>query len=87
MRAIAIENFGGKDRLKIMGLPTPEPGPDDVLVRVRAAGVGPHLRQREKSRPPTCSYETDHRSVTSRHDRGEAGMSEEKTNRREGALA
>ena len=41
MRAIAIERFGGRDRLKIMDLPTPEPGPDDVLVGVRAAGVGP----------------------------------------------
>jgi NADPH:quinone reductase-like Zn-dependent oxidoreductase len=41
MRAIAIEGFGGRDRLKILDLPTPEPGPDDILVRVRAAGVGP----------------------------------------------
>jgi NADPH:quinone reductase-like Zn-dependent oxidoreductase len=41
VRAIAIEDFGGTDRLKLMDLPTPEPGPDHVLVRVRAAGVGP----------------------------------------------
>ena len=41
MRAIAIEGFGGRDRLKLVDLPVPEPGPDDVLVRVRAAGVGP----------------------------------------------
>jgi NADPH:quinone reductase len=41
MRAIAIEGFGGTDRLKLMDLPVPEPGPDDVLVRVRAAGAGP----------------------------------------------
>jgi NADPH:quinone reductase-like Zn-dependent oxidoreductase len=41
MRAIAIEGFGGTDRLKLVDLPAPEPGPDDVLVRVRAAGVGP----------------------------------------------
>src|SRR5215207_5658915 len=41
MRALAIEDFGGRDRLKLVDLPTPEPGPDDVLVRVRAAGVGP----------------------------------------------
>src|SRR5919112_3774150 len=40
MRAIAIEGLGGGDRLKLRDLPTPEPGPDDVLVRVRAAGVG-----------------------------------------------
>jgi NADPH:quinone reductase-like Zn-dependent oxidoreductase len=41
MRAIAIERFGGRDRLKIMDLPTPELGPDDVLIGIRAAGVGP----------------------------------------------
>jgi NADPH2:quinone reductase len=41
MRAIAIEGFGGRERLKLMDLPIPEPGPDDVLVRIRAAGVGP----------------------------------------------
>ena len=41
MRAITIEGFGGTDRLKLVNLPAPEPGPDDVLVRVRAAGVGP----------------------------------------------
>ncbi len=40
MRAVAIEGFGGRDRLKLVDLPIPEPGPDDVLVRVRAAGVG-----------------------------------------------
>ena len=41
MRAIAIEGFGGRERLKLVDLPIPESGPDDVLVRVRAAGVGP----------------------------------------------
>src|SRR5918997_5753897 len=41
MRAIAIEGFGGGEGLKLVDLPIPETGPDDVLVRVRAAGVGP----------------------------------------------
>ena len=41
MRAIAIEKFGGRDRLELLELPAPEPGAGDVLVRVRAAGVGP----------------------------------------------
>ena len=41
MRAIAIEEFGGSDKLQVVDLPTPEPGSDEVLIRVHAAGVGP----------------------------------------------
>jgi NADPH:quinone reductase-like Zn-dependent oxidoreductase len=41
MRAIAKEGFSGRDRLILVDLPIPEPGPDNVLARVRAAGVGP----------------------------------------------
>ena len=41
MRAIAIEEFGGSEKLQVVDLPTPEPGSDEVLIRVRAAGVGP----------------------------------------------
>src|SRR2546423_2587277 len=41
MRAIAIDAYGGSERLQLMELPIPEVGPDDVLIRVRAAGVNP----------------------------------------------
>ena len=41
MRAIAIEGVGGRERLELVDLPVHEPGPEDVLVRVLAAGVGP----------------------------------------------
>lgn len=40
MRAIAITAFGGPDRLLLLGMPKPLPGPDEVLIRVHAAGVG-----------------------------------------------
>jgi NADPH:quinone reductase-like Zn-dependent oxidoreductase len=40
MKAIAIERFGGLDELKEYDLPKPEPAADEVLIRVRAAGVG-----------------------------------------------
>ena len=41
MRAAAIEEFGGSDKLQLLDLPTPEPGVEEVLIRVHAAGVGP----------------------------------------------
>jgi NADPH:quinone reductase-like Zn-dependent oxidoreductase len=40
MKAIAIGRFGGLSELKEYDLPKPEPAADEVLIRVRAAGVG-----------------------------------------------
>jgi NADPH:quinone reductase-like Zn-dependent oxidoreductase len=40
MRAVAIARTGGLDELKIYDLPKPEPAAGEVLIRVRAAGVG-----------------------------------------------
>src|SRR5437016_320901 len=39
MRAIQITEFGGPDVLRVVELPDPEPGPDEVLIRVARAGV------------------------------------------------
>jgi len=41
MRAIAIEEFGGPERLQLMDLPRPRPGKSEVLVRAVAVGVNP----------------------------------------------
>lgn len=41
MKAIAIDAYGGSDRLHMVDLPRPPVGPDVVLVRVVAAGVNP----------------------------------------------
>jgi len=41
MRVIALENFGGVEVLKKMDLPDPHPGPREVRIRVKAAGVNP----------------------------------------------
>jgi NADPH:quinone reductase-like Zn-dependent oxidoreductase len=41
MKAIVIHSFGSIEELKLEDVPIPKPGPDQVLVRVRAAGVGP----------------------------------------------
>ena len=39
MRAIVIEGVGGPEVLHVREVETPEPGADQVRVRVRAAGV------------------------------------------------
>jgi NADPH:quinone reductase-like Zn-dependent oxidoreductase len=41
MRAMAITEFGGPDRLQPTELDDPIVGPDSVLIRVRAAGINP----------------------------------------------
>jgi NADPH2:quinone reductase len=41
MKAIAIREFGGRDKLERMDLPVPEVGAGEVLVRVKGAGVNP----------------------------------------------
>ena len=39
MRAVQIEEFGGPEVLELVELPVPEPGGDEVLVRVSRAGL------------------------------------------------
>ena len=41
MKAIAINEFGGRDTLQLMDLPVPEIKPGEILVKVKAAGVNP----------------------------------------------
>jgi len=41
MKAVGIEEFGGRDRLQVMELPVPQPGEGEVLVRIQAVGVNP----------------------------------------------
>lgn len=40
MRAVVMDRFGGPEVLEVRDLPVPEAGPGEVLIRVRAAGVG-----------------------------------------------
>ena len=39
MRAIRIEEFGGPDVMELVDAPVPEPGDDQVLIRVERAGI------------------------------------------------
>jgi NADPH:quinone reductase len=50
MRAAALDQFGGVETIQMKTLPVPEPGPDEVLLRVESAGVGvwdPYEREGE----------------------------------------
>src|SRR5262245_8358314 len=39
MRAIVCDQFGDPDTLKVQDIPTPEPGPGEIRLRLYAAGV------------------------------------------------
>ncbi|QIK79871.1 NAD(P)H-quinone oxidoreductase [Sphingomonas piscis] len=53
MRAVVAPEPGGPEALRIVELPVPEPGPDEVLIRVVAAGVNrPDILQRKGAYPP-----------------------------------
>src|ERR1700760_1621829 len=41
MKAVRFSQFGGPDVLEIVDLPDPHPGPGQIRVAVRAAGVNP----------------------------------------------
>lgn len=41
MRAYGFTDIGGPDKEAFLDVPVPRPGPDELLVRVRAAGVNP----------------------------------------------
>ncbi len=39
MKAVQFDDYGGIDVLEVRDVARPEPGPDQVLVAVRAAGI------------------------------------------------
>jgi NADPH:quinone reductase-like Zn-dependent oxidoreductase len=41
MKAVRLHAYGGVDQLRYEDAPTPEPGPDEVLVKVAATSVNP----------------------------------------------
>ena len=41
MRAVRFERYGGPEILEVVEVEVPRPGPGQVLVRVKAAGINP----------------------------------------------
>src|SRR5438067_5299556 len=59
MRAILVREFGGPEVLRLEDVPDPKPGPSEVVVRIRAAGVNPvdaYIRSGTYARKPPLPY-------------------------------
>src|SRR6266508_3888719 len=59
MKAIHVHEFGGPEVLQLEEVSTPQPGPDEVLVLVHAAGVNPvetYIRAGTYARLPELPY-------------------------------
>jgi NADPH:quinone reductase len=59
MKAVRVSAYGDPSVLKLEEIPTPQPGPDQVLVRNRAVGVNPvdtYLRSNTDNRGPKLPY-------------------------------
>ncbi len=41
MKAIRVHQFGGPEVMKLEEVPDPQPAPEQVVIRVHAAGVNP----------------------------------------------
>lgn len=59
MKTIRVHEFGGPSVLKLEEIPDPKPGPGELLVRIRAAGVNPvdaYLHTGTYARKPPLPY-------------------------------
>ena len=62
MKAVLFTQFGGPEVLEIVDLPDPHPGPGEVRIAVRAAGINPSDWKKreglmELELPQTMGYE------------------------------
>ena len=59
MKAIRVHEFGGPEVLRLEEVPTPQPGPGEVLIRMHAIGVNPvetYIRAGTYARLPRLPY-------------------------------
>jgi len=54
VKAVRFDRHGGVDVLQVIDVPQPEPGPGEVLVKVKATGINPgEAKIREGQYPAT----------------------------------
>src|SRR5688572_16665648 len=59
MKAIRVHQFGGPEVMKLQDAPDPSPGPGQLVVRIKAAGVNPvdtYIRSGAYARKPPLPY-------------------------------
>lgn len=59
MKAIRVKEFGGPEVLQLEEVPTPQPGPGEVLVRIHVIGINPvetYIRAGTYARLPALPY-------------------------------
>ncbi len=59
MKAIRVKEFGGPEVMRLEEIPTPKPGPAEVLVKVKAVGVNPvdtYIRSGAYANKPPLPY-------------------------------
>src|SRR4051794_2816607 len=59
MKAITVHEFGGPEVLRLEEVARPQPGPDQVVVRIQAIGVNPvetYIRAGTYARLPELPY-------------------------------
>lgn len=59
MKAIRVKEFGAPEVLQLEEVPTPQPGPGEVLVRIHATGINPvetYIRAGTYARLPSLPY-------------------------------
>jgi len=59
MKAIRVDEFGEPDVMRLVEMAEPEPGPDQVLIRIGAAGVNPvdtYIRAGKYAAKPTLPF-------------------------------
>jgi NADPH:quinone reductase-like Zn-dependent oxidoreductase len=73
MKAIVQDTFGSADVLELRDIPEPVPGPGEVRIQVRAAGIGPDVWHLMTGKPKFARIMPDFRKLWHGHPRGRDG--------------